>query len=214
MSRVESESEPQLAPLAEWAIPLPPGGTIRIDAFSGHAVTIVGANGAGKSALATWMVARRPAGTVKRLIAHRRIWFSSSGPEISPAQRESQSKNADIWDRQNESRYLDHLDGQRASIALFDLLGMINDQNRQAVELYDDGSSTEVVRSVTGERLLPRLNRILANAGLHVAMSVTPVQTFSARHAGLGVEYPIYQMSDGEKSALLLAAEVLTAARG
>lgn len=197
-----------------WSVPTRHGAPVQISARGGAVTTIVGANGAGKSALASWMVAQMPVGTAKRLIAHRRIWFTSAGPEINPAQRERHAQNVETWDRGSDSRYADHLDGSRASIALFDLLGMINDQNRQAVEMYDQGSTVDEVLVGTGERLLPKLNRILDNAGLHVSVEVTATQTFLARHKTLGIEYPVFQMSDGEKSALLLAAEVLTAPPG
>lgn len=197
--------------LATWHVPARHGEAVQLAAHPGRVTTVVGANGAGKSALATWLVAQMPSGSVRRLIAHRKIWFSSSGPEINPAQRERHGQNIEHWDRSTDSRYTDHLDGNRANIALFDLLGLINDQNRQAVELYDGGRSIDEVFGETGERLIPKLNRILSNAGLLISIALTQSQTFVAHHSTLGVDYPIFQMSDGEKSALLLAAEVLTA---
>ncbi|WP_084183852.1 AAA family ATPase [Agromyces cerinus] len=206
--------ETTVPPVMTWSVPARDSAAVAITAHAGRVTTIVGANGAGKSALATWLVAQMPSGTVRRLIAHRKIWFSSSGPEINPAQRERHGQNAEQWDRRSDSRYADHLDGNRANIALFDLLGMINDQNRKAVEMYDGGRTRDEVLSEAGERLLPKLNRILANAGLHISIALTASQTFMARHSDLGVEFPIFHMSDGEKSALLLAAEVLTAPVG
>ncbi len=201
-------------PLHTWSVPGPDGETFEIDAIPGSAVAVVGSNGAGKSALVTWMVADTPPGTVKRLIAHRRIWFSAAGPEITPAQRASQGTYAQDWDRSNDSRWLDHLEGNRASIILFDLLGRINDQNRAGMDLLEKGRRRRDVMASVGERVLPKLNRILETSGLVVQMRVTEQQMFAAVRTTLGVEYPISQMSDGEKAALLLAAEVLTAPEG
>lgn len=174
-------------------------------------MVIVGANGAGKSALGTWMVGNTRGQSVRRLIAHRRIWMASSGPEISPAQRAKYVEYSKSWDASLDSRYVDNASDQRANITLFDLLGLLNLQNSQMADLYEQGDADQTSRAIIGERVLSKLNRILAAGGLKVQMRLTVGQTFSAWHTGLDVEYPIAQMSDGEKSALMLAADVLTA---
>ncbi|WP_137772254.1 MULTISPECIES: DUF4435 domain-containing protein [unclassified Microbacterium] len=79
------------------------------------------------------------------------------------------------------------------------------------MELLDRGFNREEVAAELGLRLLPALNATLKSCGLHIEIGVTAQQTFEVRHTDLGVSYPIYRMSDGEKSALLLAADVLTA---
>lgn len=200
--------------LAEWDVPLVDGGIFHINARAGEVVTVVGANGSGKSALITWMAARAPDERFRRMLAHRRLWFQAAGPDLSPAQRASAGSSVNRWDRQMTSRYVDHADGQRSSIALFDLLGAIGEENRRVVELYDAGANAAEVAVQTGPRLLPSMNSVLARSGLKIQLVLTAQQTFLAHHAALGVDYPIFQMSDGEKSALLLATEVLTAPPG
>lgn len=79
---------------------------VRIAATAGRTTTIVGSNGAGKSALGLWIDQNSgDFSRVRRLIAHRRLWFQHAGPEISPALRESTDKNLISWRRENESRY-------------------------------------------------------------------------------------------------------------
>lgn len=118
------------------------------------------------------------------------------------------------WDRSPDSRYLDHANMQRADIALFDLLGSINDQNREIAHLLiDENLSKDAIEARVGALRISQLNEILTRAGLLIQLDVTAQQTFMARREGAAVEYPIYKMSDGEKSALLLAAEILTAPR-
>jgi hypothetical protein len=39
---------------------------------------------------------------MRRIIAHRKLWFTSAGPEITPAQRESTRTNINSWSRQYE----------------------------------------------------------------------------------------------------------------
>lgn len=199
------------APIATWDIPLTSNETLAVQVRPGQVLTIVGSNGSGKSALATWMAERIPDQKLRRVLAQRKLWFSQSGPAISPADRESFGPNLEYWNKTKDSRYLDHADARRSDIALFDLLGALNDENRRVAELYDSGASRDQVESQVGMRLLITLNQALMSAGLKIELHVTERQTFFVRNRDLQVDYPIFHMSDGEKSALLLAAEVLTA---
>lgn len=201
-------------PLARWDIPVASGEMINVEARAGEVLTILGANGSGKSALAAWMSANASSAPLKRVLAQRKLWFQHAGPAISSADRDSYVSNLTHWDRAETSRYVDHADAQRSSIALFDLLGRINHESRRVAALYDSGADRESVDAEVGDRLLHTLNRVLQRAGLHVEIDVTESDNFITQHQSLGVKYPIYLMSDGEKSALLLAADVLTALPG
>ncbi len=118
------------------------------------------------------------------------------------------------WRRQNESRYLDHADGQRADVVLYDILAKRNHENAQRVEMFETGASPEAVAAEFGPPLLKRLNAIFQQADLAIELKLTSAQMLNAVNDRGKSEYPIFQMSDGEKSALLLAAEVLTTAQG
>lgn len=201
--------------LNDWRVPVSGGGELHIEARLGEVITVVGSNGSGKSALASWMAAQAAGGAeLRRVLAQRKLWFEHAGPAISPADRQSYVSALASWDREASSRYIDRADGQRTSISLFDLLGKINHQSRRATELFYNGVTREVVEATIGERLLPALNLVLERAGLHVELGLTEQETFTANHRKLGVTYPISQMSDGERGALLLAADVLTAPGG
>lgn len=188
--------------------------SIRVDLRAGEVITVVGSNGSGKSALATWMASVTHKSEIRRVLAQRKLWFEYSGPNISPAERESLRQSVTFWDRDLNSRYVDRGDHQRSGIALFDLLGKLSKENQQAVTLFYGGATPELVTAQMGEQLLTTLNAVLEKAGLHTELDVTEHQAFSATHRALRVTYPISQMSDGERSALLLAAEVLTAPGG
>ena len=200
--------------LCSWLVPSTGLGPVQVVAHAGAVTTIVGANGSGKSALGTWMQQQASGAPTRRLIAHRRLWFEHAGPEISSAQREQTEKNRSYWNTLPESRYLDHADSQRASIVLFDFLAMMNSQNIELIDLFRSGLTSEEVEKAAGVQLLERLNRILRASGLWVGIQVAEGQAFDAVNSRTGAQYPIFKMSDGEKSALLLAAEVLTAPHG
>lgn len=126
-------------------------GPVRITAKSGQSTTVVGANGSGKSALGLWMEQNNGGSSgIRRLIAHRRLWFQHAGPEITSAQRESTRANVMTWSRQHESRYLDHADAQRASVVLFDILARVNHENARMVEMYRSGASHQEVKAQLG----------------------------------------------------------------
>jgi AAA15 family ATPase/GTPase len=61
---------------------------------------------------------------------------------------------------------------------------------------------------------LRQINRVLAHANLEIQIELVTGDSLEAVHARRGARYPITEMSDGEKSALLLAAEILTKEAG
>jgi ABC-type lipoprotein export system ATPase subunit len=199
---------PISAPLATWDVPSLDGTEISIQALPGEITVIVGANGAGKSALSYWLDVNSR-GLSKRLIAHRKLWFPTAGTDLSPAQREQTADHMQNWSGREDSRFVDHADGQRASIVLFDLLAKLNAENAGMVSRYRAGASAQDVLAEFGLPVLDRLNAILRNASLDVELSLTRQQNFDAVNHRSGARYPINRMSDGEKSAVLLAAEVI-----
>ncbi len=206
----------QESPLCDWDVPgIGAHAPVHIVASPGHCTTVVGPNGSGKSALGVWLEQHNHGSPeIRRLIAHRKLWFESAGPEITSAQRARTGVNVSSWSRQNESRYLDHADVQRASMVLFDLLAKVNNENAQMAELFRGGASRDEVDVQVGPLVLDRINTIFRAAMLVVTLKLTESQSFNVFNSASKTEYPIFQMSDGEKSALLLAAEVLTTPKG
>ena len=205
-------AEPQM--ICQWEVPsLEPGVTHALVAQPGKVTAIVGANGSGKSALGHWLEAHAGGATVRRLIAHRRLWFESAGPDITPASRENLQSHMTSWSRDPNSRWLDHAQQQRPNAVLFDLLGRVNERNARVAAMVDQGTVPPIGESVEPS-LLTQVNRILQDAHLDVELALTSQATFDAVSITRSVRYPISQMSDGEKSALLLAAEVMVGPEG
>lgn len=202
------------AVIHSWQVPSSDGSTIPLDARAGEVVTIVGRNGSGKSALASWMNNRASTELVRRIIAHRRVWIQSSAPDITPQGLLRVEGNIRSWNQQLNSRFVDNADGTKTDIALFSLLSRVNDENRRSADAFRSGEAFATFEAAHGLPILDRINQVLETAGLHVQISIAPDQSFLATHPGLGVSYPISQMSDGEKNAILLAAELLVAPSG
>ncbi|MFI7598656.1 AAA family ATPase [Actinoplanes sp. NPDC049681] len=198
-----------------WNIPsLEPGASVALAAEAGRTTMILGANGSGKSALGLWLDTKATGTKVKRLIAHRKLWFENAGPNITPARRDSAAANIKTWNMQENSRYLDHAADLRSEIVLFDLLSTINYRNSNLAALHDSGASHDEIAMQVEPSPLTLLNGILARSGLDIQLALTATSTFSVVKSNTGPEYPIFMMSDGEKSAVLLAAEVLSAEEG
>jgi hypothetical protein len=201
--------------ICTWLVPgLTPEATQTIEAHAGQVTAVVGANGSGKSALGYWLQKQAAGGVVRRLIAHRKLWFEHAGPDITVAAREQVEPSLTSWSYRPDSRWLDHADSRRAGIVLFDLLAKVNERNSRVVQLVDEGATLEEIRARVEPSLLDRINRILHRASLEVLVVLTDKGGFDADNPIRQTRYPISQMSDGEKSALLLAAEVMAAPAG
>ena len=191
-----------------WEIPTPSGSRPLL-LCPGDVAVVVGANGAGKSALSYWMATHVPAGTpVVRLLAHRKLWMSSSGPETTPSNFEMYRSILEQEDRAASSRYRDANPDQRSANTLFRLLNRVNHRNAMVAGLVDSHSDiTNVEPSI-----LTTISSMLQAVGLDLVFNVTANSSFEVERNGSS--YPIEQMSDGEKASFLLAAEVLLADDG
>jgi energy-coupling factor transporter ATP-binding protein EcfA2 len=202
-------AEDDTAPLLKWAVPSPgDADPVVLDAHAGHAVVIVGPNGSGKSALSHWLSVNRgsSATPVTRVLAHRRVWMQSAGTEMTASQRTKYLTAFETWDSQPASRVKVQGDSERSSKLLYDLLGRVNGRNARIADLVDTGHDTSSIE----ESMLTAIGRVFASADLDIVFRVTDLGEFEAvRRAGQA--YPISEMSDGEKGAFLLAAEVLLA---
>lgn len=204
--------------LDTWNVPATAGDTQEIAAEAGKATVIVGANGTGKSALAVWMtresVRRRV--PVHRVLAHRQNWFANPGPGITAPHREQLMQQSVSWNEQPQSRTEDRISGNRPQIALFDLLAQLHKENETLASTArrERRERPEVTIShLEGAGLpsiLDRINSVLDRSQLGIQLSLNESGAFDATNRR-GETYPISNLSDGEKNALLLAAEVLTA---
>lgn len=208
MDPVHDASEDAPA-LLTWQVPVGEGQQLDLVARPGESTVILGANGTGKSALGQWLDSHSGDVSLRRVIAHRRLWFESSGPDLTPTSREQLGRNMKGWGQQSDSRWLDHANTQRPGLVLFDLIGHENVGNAEARRMYDGGAIRAEV-DLAYPSPIQRINGILTRSGLGLTLELTESSTLDAVTQP-GARYPITQLSDGEKSAVLLAGEVLVA---
>lgn len=215
MTLVTKPANQSAEPLMRWDVPgLGAVGSLQLSVKPGEALVLVGANGAGKSALSYWMSVNKGdyAAHVSRVIAHRRIWLTSSGSEITTSQRTQLESNFAVYDSQAASRTVVQMDEQRSARLLYDLMARVNSRNAKAAGRYDLGQVASDDDDIEEDNL-SKVARIFTSANLALSFRVTDIGGFDAVDT-TGAAYPISQMSDGEKGAFLLAAEALLSPPG
>ena len=190
-----------------------PAGSCNIQLDPGEILYVLGANGTGKSALVHRI--NLDHGTTSRWIPpYRRTWLQSSGSNLTAANKEQQETNLQNLSFQPNARWIDHNAEVRVNRAIFDLIQRRSQQSQEIADAFRAGDKSR------GQELLERdedplvtLSGLLTNANLPFDFSVDRNATIVATKSGRG-PYSAAEMSDGERNALLLAAEVLTVQAG
>lgn len=197
-------------------IPRISGQPLQVDLNHGDRLFIVGANGAGKSALLHRFVSSFP--NVRRISAHRQTWLYSGAINLTPQNRKQIFQQIKASEIQDEARWKDQFAGEKQMAALFDLVAHDNATTRstyfnfsKVVSLGDN----EVLKFASeftkkSNLLFEKLNELLALGTFTVSLENSKGEEIFAKHKKNGARFSIAQMSDGERNAVLLAAEVLT----
>ena len=195
-----------------FTIPRSTGQNFDISLDAGQILFILGANGTGKSSL---MQKMNNAHSIKihRISAHRQTWFSSGAITMSPHQKretEGYIQNSDI---QVTSRWKDDYSSQRASISISDLIDAENVRARSIANAVDANNLSLAQILSRKDAPIKVINEILRLSNLPLEISVKKNEEVFASKSG-GVPYSIAELSDGERNALLIAADVLTVPSG
>ena len=175
---------------------------------------LLGANGSGKSALLHHIYQQHIHNAYK-IAAYRQTSFSSGSPDMSGKQYKDATNHLRTWDADPKSRYVESQRGySRPSKILAALMNKQRERDREATELLDKGESEKARQYVGGNRdPLDTINGLFEAANLEVQVFISPddTETIFARHLRTDHNYTVEKLSDGERSALLLASEILAA---
>lgn len=195
------------------SIGIPVGGqTVNISLEAGSTLFIVGKNGSGKSALVHY-VATRGLERLRYIPGSRSNTFDTDQIGLTANARDSLESNLQSWDQQPYGRYNPQRSTNRNERALFDL------HERQVSHLLEaaeairshEDPSTHVAALRDGLTPLERLNAILSQAALPIQLVIQQARLLASRGNDT---FSFAWMSDGERSAVILAADVLAAAPG
>ena len=129
---------------------------------------------------------------------------------MTPQQRLQSQVTLNDFGSRPEARYLDDRSGERVNSSLFDLASQIQ-AREHAITTAVDGIAGDLDKAKQMRSPLREINELFSAVGLSVSLEL--IQGTFGAHAG-GAQYPANSMSDGERSAFLIAASVLTAAPG
>ena len=199
----------------ELTIPLTSGDPLTIHIEVGEQLYVVGANGTGKSALFQQWVTSVDGPTIKRIAAHRQTWFESGNLNFTARNRRDFEENSMSWDRQFDARWMDHSPAEKQAAVLFDLVAKDNTRYRTIGQHVDDNNLGEATAFASeSASLFKQLNDLLNLGTLTVSLRNCNDEEILARHRNSDISFSIAKMSDGERAAVMMAANVLTVESG
>lgn len=178
----------------------------------GDVTFIVGANGTGKSSLLQHIYQQVP-GRARRITAHRQTWFTSNTLDLTPANKRNIEQHIVNNDMQAQARWQDSYAAQRASMTVFDLIDAQNVRARAIADAVDADQIEDAKRLSAAEAPLKAINELLRLSNIPVEVSVQANEQIVACKPG-GQPYSVAELSDGERNAMLIAGDVLTAKPG
>lgn len=207
-SKIE-ESTPSLL----WQIPRGPQdeGPLDLSLNLGDVLFIFGPNGSGKSALIQHLVKQNYEGPIKRISAHRQTWMVSSAVSYSSMQRVQFEQQVENIERQDKARYQDERAPDRLASSLYDLVAAENKKNKDIADLVRASHPIKAQRrSQKDPSIFEQINELFRLGSLSIRLEGTSEAELKVR-SGDGKPFNIAQMSDGERNAVILASDILTA---
>ena len=174
----------------------------------GQMLFVLGANGAGKSSLLYLFSSQNP-GNVRKIAAHRQTWFSDA-LDMTPSTKLQTERNILNEDRRQHSRYQDAHAAQRTSVTIYELIDAENVRARAMAAAYDADDMKQLDAAAKSEAPITVINELLHQSNIPIQVTIRANERVMASKNG-GSEYSAAELSDGERSALLLAGNVLTA---
>ena len=198
-----------------WRVPRISAEPLDVPLGADTRVYILGPNGSGKSALVQHLARHSLGRPVQRISAHRRTWLSSGTIDFTPASRKRWAESYRQYDNQPDSRWREHDPASRQSAILFDLVAQDNARARSIASRVDSRDWDGAKRLSSDTRSpFETLNQLLTLGTLSVTVGNSKGEQIFACHRASEARYDIAKMSDGERSAVILAANVLTAEEG
>lgn len=193
----------------KFKIPISDNKEIILPIENGKPLYVLGANGVGKSALLQ-RINKHFHHNSKRILAHRMTWFNDNTLTMNASQKKQTEVSLKVADVNENSRYKDDFNHLRASISLFDLIDSENVRSRNISSAVDvkemelASKYSEIISPING------INEILVASNIPIKISLEKGDQLFASKAGSPL-YSIAELSDGERNALLIISDVLTA---
>ena len=189
--------------------PTQSAGTSTLHLEAGEILFVLGANGSGKSSL-MFHFAKKNANRIRKISAHRQTWMSTDELNMTPSSKLQAEKIFRDEDQQQQSRYRDSYAAQRTSMTIYELIDAENVRAREIAALVTAGNMEAAAKSAEKEAPITVINELLLQSNIPISISIRENGRVVASKNG-GPEYSAAELSDGERNALLIAGNVLTA---
>ena len=201
--------------MTEFVLPGPAQSNISIKVDPEHPLFIVGRNGTGKSALMNWLQQKTQQNTVY-LPGSRTALFDNESLSLTPNSRRDLGRNLGVWDKNAEARWRNHSGNQRNEKAIHDLTAAEYQYKQDCANTIAENSdpiktAAAIAKLQAKMSPLDRVNQLLEQANISVRMLIVENE-LKATLGGNTFSYA--RMSDGERIALILIAEVISANQG
>lgn len=176
---------------------------------TGELIFVLGANGTGKSSLIHRFASQNPNNS-RKISAHRQTWMKTDAPDMTPANKLQTEQMLKQDDNTQHSRYRDNFAAQRASMTIYELINAENVRARSMAAAYDAGDMAGVEGAGKIEAPITVINDLLRQSNIPIKIAIGADDRLMASKDG-GPEYSAAELSDGERNALMIASNVLTA---
>ncbi len=185
------------------------GDNLPISIRIGRPLFILGRNGTGKSALVNRLSGQLGQNVIY-MPGSRPSYFDNESLNLTPASRNNLAINLRGWDSSPDTRWRSMSGTQRNEKAVHDLQAAETQFKIDAAnEIRLNHNLVEAIQRLQShDSPLDRVNSLLAQASLPVQLIISGGEL---RAQQKGAIYSYARMSDGERSALVFAAEVVAA---
>lgn len=183
--------------------------TSRIKLRSGEILFILGANGTGKSSLIHRFKTQNLE-KCRKISAHRQTWMSSDTIDMTPSAKLQAEEYIQIDDQQSHARYRDNHAESRANMTMCDLINAENKRARKIADAVDADNIDQAKQASSVQAPISSINDLFCQSNIPISLKIQDGERLMA-NKGNGPEYSAAELSDGERNALLIAGDILTA---
>lgn len=198
-------------------VPTTSGETLSVPMNEGEILFLIGANGSGKSALIQHLVLSHSENPIRRIPAHRQLAFETEHANFSYPDRGQFDNEIRNLDAQPAARWREnsHLSQQKNLAVLSDFLAEENSFAQSIVQLVRSGQLDKAQEKAANScSPLQSLDQLMRTANLTVSLMIHNGREILATHGDSTSSFSIAQLSDGERSLVIMASNVLTVAPG
>ncbi|WP_083580981.1 AAA family ATPase [Enterobacter sp. SA187] len=183
--------------------------------YQGQVLFILGANGAGKSSLIYHVL--KNLGDYNNIVlisAHRQIWFDTSVIDMSNSEFASTLEYLQSNVRYSNTSRWKVDDARQSKLPVIRLKKAINRRNRDVADKVDARDIDGALKvSVSPKEII---NSVLISSGMPITIEHDDEDNITAVNSKYNPPaiYSISQLSDGEKNAITISADVISALPG